>query len=57
VYFLAGNQSVYRYVTGAQSADRVYQESQAFGVGDVAVDDQNVYFSEPDRGCIVRITR
>jgi hypothetical protein len=57
VYFLAGNQSLYRYVTGATSAARVFKETQAFGAGDVALDAQYVYFSEPDIGCIVRIAR
>jgi hypothetical protein len=58
VYFLAGNQSLYRFVTGAQSAASVYQETRGpFGAGDVAVDAQYVYFSEPDLGCIVRIAR
>ena len=56
-YFLAGNQSLYRYMTGAPSAVRVYQETMPFGAGDVALDDQYVYFSEPDAGCIVRIAR
>jgi hypothetical protein len=58
VYFLAGNQGLYRYVTGAQSAALVYRETQPLGAGgDVALDDRNVYFSEPDLGCIVRIGR
>jgi hypothetical protein len=57
VYFLAGNQSLYRYVTGAQDAVHVYTETHAFGAGDVALDAQYVYFSEPDLGCIVRIAR
>jgi hypothetical protein len=57
VYFL-GTQSLYRYVTGAQSPTLVYTETQPIGAGgDVAVDDQSVYFSEPDLGCIVRIAR
>jgi hypothetical protein len=56
VYFLGGNQSLYRFETGAQSPTLVYHETQgAFGAGDVALDDTFVYFSEPDLGCIVRI--
>jgi hypothetical protein len=57
VYFLGGNQSLYRYVTGADTVSRVYGEAQPFGAGDVALDDHYVYVSEPDRGCIVRIGR
>jgi hypothetical protein len=56
VYFLAGS-SLYRYETGAAGATFVYQETQDAGVGDVAVDDQYVYFSEPALGCIIRVTR
>ena len=56
VYFLAGS-SLYRYEPGVASATFVYQETQDAGVGDVAVDDQYVYFSEPALGCIIRITR
>jgi hypothetical protein len=58
VYFLAGGQSLYRYVTGATTPILVYTEPQgAFGAGDVALDDSYVYFSEPDLGCIVRMAR
>jgi hypothetical protein len=56
-YFLAGNRSLYRYVTGAADAKFMYAETNAFGTGDVALDDQNVYFSEPDRGCIMVIAK
>jgi len=58
VYFLAGGQDLYRYVTGATSGTRVYTETQgSFGAGDVALDASWVYFSEPDLGCIVRMAR
>jgi hypothetical protein len=58
VYFLAGGESLYRYVTGATSATSVYTELQGtFGAGDVALDAGYVYFSEPDLGCIVRMGR
>jgi len=50
-YFLAGR-SLYRYTTGAADATFMYGETSVFGTGDVAVDDHNVYFSEPGRGCI-----
>jgi hypothetical protein len=58
VYFLAGNQSLYRYDTGAASPVFVYKEAQGmFGAGDVALDASYVYFSEPDLGCVVRLAR
>lgn len=58
VYFLAGGQSLYRYVTGATTPAVVYTEPQGtFGAGDVALDDSYVYFSEPELGCIVRMAR
>jgi len=56
-YFLAGNRSLYRYATGAAAPTFMYAETSAFGTGDVAVDDQSVYFSEPDRGCIMIIQK
>jgi hypothetical protein len=56
-YFLAGNRSLYRYATGAAVPTFMYGETSAFGTGDVAVDDQSVYFSEPDRGCIMIIPK
>jgi hypothetical protein len=56
-YFLAGNRSLYRYATGLADVKFMYAETSAFGTGDVAVDDQNVYFSEPDRGCIMIIPK
>jgi hypothetical protein len=56
VYFLAGS-SLYRYEIGAASAMVVYQETQDPGAGDVAVDAQYVYFSEPALNCIIRVTR
>jgi hypothetical protein len=56
VYFVAG-QSLYSYVTGATTVTFVYGETQPFGAGDVAVDDQHVYFSEPEAGCIMRIAK
>ena len=52
MYFLAGS-SLYRYEIGAAAATPVYQETQAPGAGDVAVDAQYVYFSEPALGCII----
>jgi hypothetical protein len=55
VYFLAG--SLYRYEIGAAGATVVYPETQAPGAGDVAVDTQYVYFSEPALGCIIRVTK
>jgi hypothetical protein len=58
VYFLGGNQSLYRYETGATTPVRIYQEARGpFGAGDVAVDASYVYFSEPGLGCIVRVAR
>lgn len=58
VYFVAGGQSLYSYVTGATSAVPVYMESQGmFGAGDVALDSHYVYFSEPDLGCVARMVR
>jgi len=56
-YFLAGNQSLYRYATGTAGPAPMYRAPRPFGAGDVAVDDQNVYFSEPDLGCIMRIAK
>ena len=56
-YFLAGNQSLYRYVTGDKAPTRMYKAPRVFGAGDVAVDGLNVYFSEPDLGCIMRIAK
>jgi hypothetical protein len=35
----------------------MYKAPRPFGAGDVAVDDLNVYFSEPDLGCIMRIAK
>jgi hypothetical protein len=58
VYFLAGGESLYRYVTGATTSAIVYTEPQGtFGAGDVALDGSYVYFSEPELGCIVRVPR
>jgi hypothetical protein len=54
-YFLAGNRAVYRVDTGAPKL--IFQENSAFGTGDVAVDSQRVYFSEPDNGLIMSIPK
>jgi hypothetical protein len=40
-----------------QSPTALYTAPQALGTGDVEVDDNYVYFSEPDIGCIVRIAK
>jgi hypothetical protein len=58
-YFLAGNGSLYRYSTGAGAVapQVMYRGTSAFGMGDVAVDDQSVYFSEPGLGCIMIVQK
>jgi hypothetical protein len=56
-YFLAGNGSLYRYATGAAAPQLMYKGTSAFGMGDVAVDDQSVYFSEPGLGCIMIVQK
>jgi hypothetical protein len=56
-YFLAGNQKVYRLTKGTAVPQSIYEENTAFGTGDVAVDDQRVYLSEPDVGVIMSIPK
>jgi hypothetical protein len=55
-YFLAGK-SIYRFESTMPFPTALYTAPQALGTGDVEVDDNYVYFSEPDIGCIVRIAK
>jgi hypothetical protein len=56
-YFIADSQSIYRVAPGAVSPELVYQADQAFGTSDIALDDAWVYWSERDRGRILRMPR
>lgn len=57
VYFLAGGQQVFRLPSTSNTAQSMYVESTVFGVGDVAVDDSFVYWTEPDLGKIMRMPK
>jgi hypothetical protein len=60
VYFIAADQKVYEFPRGAMSATVLYDATTDAGktrMGDVAVDDTYVYFSEPDLGQIMRVPK
>jgi hypothetical protein len=54
VFFLGG-QSVYRVRNLSGQAETIYSATAPFGLGDIAVDDSWIYWTEPDLGQIVRL--
>jgi hypothetical protein len=54
-YFIVGNQKIYRLRQGSITPELVYGAASPFGDSDIAVDATAVYFSQHDRGTIMRM--
>jgi hypothetical protein len=55
VYFIVGDQKIYRLTSGSSSPQLLYDAMTPFGDSDIAVDDAAVYFSQHDLGTIMRM--
>src|SRR5262249_17079207 len=56
-YFLVGAQTLCRLDVGSTQPQTIYDAGAPFGVSDIAVDDAWIYWSEHDRGRIMRMPR
>jgi hypothetical protein len=57
VYFLSGNQQIYKLPLGAATPALVYDVGSSFGDSDLAVDDEAIYWTEHDVGSIMRLAK
>jgi hypothetical protein len=57
VYFMVGNQQIFRLARGAVTPDPVFDAGSPFGDSDIAVDDTTIYWTEHDLGRIMRMAK
>ena len=56
-YFLSDNQQMYRLVQAGSTPELLYDAGAPFGDSDLAADDTAIYWSEHDRGRIMRMAK
>ncbi len=56
-YMLVGAQKIFRLVVGSTKPEMLYDAGSAFGTSDIAVDANGIYWSEHDRGTIMRMAK
>jgi hypothetical protein len=56
-YFVSGDQQIFKLLQGADTPTLIYDAGSSFGDGDLALDDQWVYWSENGPGVIMRMPK
>jgi hypothetical protein len=56
-YFIVGNRRIFRLQPGADTTEPMYEADAPFGTSDLALDDGWLYWTERDRGNVMRMRR